>query len=315
MLTFKATVTDAGKRADVSVAKKLPEFTRSSLSGLFDKHLVLINGKSAKASYKLHVGDKLEVETDLLTAQPEKIELPVIYEDDNVIVINKPAGVLTHSKGALNTEATVASWLREYVLKNTPKEALDYGLWTMDSRQSRAGIVHRLDRATSGVIITAKDEKTQKWLQKQFSTRKVKKTYLAIVEGVPEPQQAIIDAPIERNLKKPQTFRVGSTGREAQTEYRVIKVLDLSRTLALVELKPLTGRTHQLRVHLKYIGHPIVGDRVYGRAGSPVKISTNFQAGKHLYLHAKSLELTLPGGNRQTFKAPEPDYFIELAKP
>ena len=300
MRNLKATKIDAGKRVDIFVAKKLPGFSRSSLSGLFEKQLVEVNDQSVKASYKLRAGDRLKVDTSLLTARPAKIILPILYEDDEVIVINKPAGVLTHAKGALNTEATVASFIE---LKIADKNL----------KGNRAGIVHRLDRGTSGVIIAAKNEKTLKWLQKQFSTRKVKKTYLAIVEGVPELQAAIIDAPIERNPKRPQTFRVSSDGRPAQTKYTLLKTFSmparrslgeggLSNFYSLLELQLLTGRTHQLRVHLKYIGHPIVGDRVYG------------QAGKHLYLHAKSLEVTLPNGKRTVFEAPEPDYFSELVK-
>ena len=295
MSKFVVTKNEAGKRADVFVAMKLPEFTRSSLSGLFEKNLVLINGAVAKASHKLKDGDKLEVDTSLLTARPADIELPIVYEDDDVIVINKPAGVLTHSKGLLNTEATVASFIR-------PK------LVGADTTNNRAGIVHRLDRATSGVIITAKNDKALKWLQKQFSTRKTDKTYLAVVEGVPSPEKAIIDAPIERNPKKPQTFHVGVGGRPSQTRYKVLRKLNPSTTLragrsySLLELRPLTGRTHQLRVHLKYIGHPIVGDRVYGHDG------------ENMYLHAKSLEVTLPGGKRVKFEAPEPNFFNEFTK-
>lgn len=311
---FKVDKKNVSKRADVFIAEKFPEFTRSSLSGLFDKNLVLVNGKPAKASYKLRMNDELSVDTDLLTARPADIELPVIYEDDDVIVINKPAGILTHSKGALNTEATVASFIKPLL---TDKNLIG----------NRAGIVHRLDRATSGVIIAAKNEKTLKWLQKQFSSRKVKKTYLAIVEGVPDPDQAIIDAPIERNPKKPQTFRVGGSGRQAVTNYKLLKILNAfdsakphsaltmserskdrgvklvnksSSLYSLLELAPQTGRTHQLRVHLKYIGRPIVGDHIYGRDG------------ENMYLYAKSLEITLPGGHRKKFEAPEPKIFKDF---
>lgn len=270
------------------MAKKMPEFSRSSLSGLFDKQLVEANGKSIKASYKISSGDQIKIDTALLTAQPAKIKLPILYEDGDVIVINKPAGILTHAKGALNTEATVVSFIK--LILNDKKLT-----------GNRAGIVHRLDRATSGVIITAKNERALKWLQKQFSTRKTKKIYFAIVEGRPEPTEAIIDAPIERNPKKPQTFRVSGNGKPAQTKYKVLKTSD-SGGLSTLELQPLTGRTHQLRVHLKYIGHPIVGDRVYGRSG------------EYLLLHAKSLELTLPSGERKIFVAPEPEYLKEYVQ-
>ena len=293
MLRLKAKNSDKAKRVDVFIAENLPNYSRSSLSGLFNKELVMVNNQPVKPSYKLRESDKLEIDTSLLSARPETVDLPILYEDKNIIVINKPAGVLTHSKGALNTEASVASFIK-------PK------LNDKNSTSNRAGIVHRLDRATSGVIITAKNEVTMKWLQKQFSTRKVNKTYTAIVEGVPQLKAAIIDAPIERNPKKPQTFRVGSNGRSASTNYKVLKELNPSTTLragksySLLELKPETGRTHQLRVHLKHIGHPIIGDSVYGHAGD------------NMYLYAKSLEITLTGGRRYKFEAPEPKIFRDF---
>ncbi len=290
MLKLIAKEKDEAKRVDVFLAENLPDFSRSSLAGLFDKKLVMVNGHMVKPSYKLREKDKLKADISLLTAQPDNIKLPIIYEDDAVIVINKPAGVLTHSKGGLNTEATVASFI---------------GPMLNDENLigNRAGIVHRLDRATSGVIITAKNAKALKQLQKQFSTRKVSKIYLAIVDGVPSPQEAIIDAPIERNPKQPQTFRVGGSGKPSQTRYKVLKVLNKSTNLcSLLELNPQTGRTHQLRVHLKYIGHPVVGDRVYGHAGD------------NLYLHAKSLEITLPGVKKKKFEASEPKIFKDFCR-
>lgn len=272
------------------VAHKLPQFTRSSLSNLFTMQLVFVGGKPVKASYKIRKEDKLEVDVSLLTAHPANIELPIIYEDDDVIVINKPAGILTHSKGALNTEATVASFIKSKLNDKALKG-------------NRAGIVHRLDRMTSGVIITAKNGPALKYLQKQFSTRKVKKIYQAIVEGRLKFEEAVIDAPIERNPGKPQSFRVSNNGRAAITKYKVLKLLNppdklkAGKSYSLVELTPKTGRTHQLRVHLKYIGHPIVGDRVYGRDGD------------HLYLYAKLLELRLPSGRLEKFEAPQPKVF------
>jgi 23S rRNA pseudouridine1911/1915/1917 synthase len=165
---------------------------------------------------------------------------------------------------------------------------------------NRAGIVHRLDRATSGVMICAKTETALKQLQKQFSERKTKKTYIAIIAGRLANPEAIIDMPIERNPKQPQTFRVGRQGKPAITQYKTLKVSD---NYSLVELKPTTGRTHQLRVHLKHLGHPIVGDNLYG--GMPAD---------RLYLHALSLEITLPNRQRVTLKAPLPNAFSRVIK-
>jgi 23S rRNA pseudouridine1911/1915/1917 synthase len=219
-------------------------------------------------------------------AKPDfsKEKLPIIYEDDNLVVIDKPVGVLTHAKGALNTEFTVAEFAKKY--------------WP-DSSSNRTGIVHRLDRATSGVMIVAKNEETLKFLQKQFSERKTKKTYEAIVSGRPKEGAAQIDLPIARNPKKPAEFRVDAKGKSAVTLYKVLATNDKGESL--IELKPQTGRTHQLRVHMSYLGTPIKGDIVYGRAGG------------RMFLHAKSLEITIPGSpnQRKTFNAPTPPEFRE----
>lgn len=278
----------AGQRADIFVAEKYPEYSRSALRGLFDKSRININDKTGKPGYKLRLGDKVIVNTDMLRPTRKSIHLPVIYEDKDVVVMDKPAGVLTHSKGALNQEPTVASFLS--------RKISDKSL-----RGNRAGIVHRLDRATSGIIIGAKNQRAQKWLQKLFATRKVKKTYFAIVKGVIEPDEAIIEAPIARNSRKPHTFKVSASGKSARTEYKLLRTIEKDgRQYSLVELRPITGRTHQLRVHLAYIGHPVVGDTAYGSGG------------ENLYLHAGELELTLPGGEQRVFTAPLPKIFKEL---
>jgi 23S rRNA pseudouridine1911/1915/1917 synthase len=285
MQEYKAGPDDVGKRVDVYVAEKYPQFARSSLSMLFSNKLILHSGEVAKAGNRVRINDKISVDDSILFTKPEKIDLPVIYEDDDVVVIDKPAGVLSHSKGTLNLEGTVASFLGT---KITDKEL----------NGNRAGIVHRLDRATSGVMIGAKTQPSLKWLQKQFSTRKTKKRYLAIVEGWPEPESAIIDAPIERNSKRPQTFRVGAGGKIAKTEYKTIKkLIKNDKHYTYIELKPETGRTHQLRVHLAHINHPIVGDIIYG---SPNDC---------LFLHASSLELTLPSKERKVFEVALPKIF------
>jgi 23S rRNA pseudouridine1911/1915/1917 synthase len=285
MLEYQVKRADEGARLDILVANLYPEFTRSSMESLFDKGLVAINNSLAKPSYKVRSGDTVMIDETYLKQQPESIELPIIYEDKDVIVINKPAGILTHSKGAVNLEPTVASFIKDRI---TDK----------DMTGNRAGIVHRLDRGTSGVIVTAKNSSSQYWLQKQFSQRKVNKIYRAVVEGLPDPTQAMIDAPIGRNPKRPQTFKVVSGGKSAQTIYKVIKEFKKNgKNYSELELAPKTGRTHQLRVHLAYIGHPIVGDNLYGHDGRPI------------LLHAQSLELNLPNKQRRIFGAPLPKRF------
>lgn len=284
-MEFKAGKSSVGTRADIFITAKYPQFARSALKSLFELHNVQVNGKEAKPGYKLKYGDRVAVNADSLRYVPEQLDLPIIYEDSDVVVIDKPAGVLTHAKGALSLEPTVATFIRR---KITDKQLSG----------NRAGIVHRLDRSTSGVIVCARNQKALTWLQRQFSDRKVKKTYLAVVEGIPEEGEAIIDVPIGRNPKKPQTFKATSAGKPAQTRYKVLRSFNKhDKDYALIELMPTTGRTHQIRVHLAYIGHPIVGDRLYGHDDS------------RMLLHAQKLELNLPGGRKKVFSAPIPQEF------
>jgi 23S rRNA pseudouridine1911/1915/1917 synthase len=279
--------TARGERLDQYVVRQLPQLSRSVAARLIASGKVLVNSAAVlKPSYHRRSGDRIKI--DYTATEPTaipSIDLPVIYEDKQCVVIDKPVGVLTHSKGAFNPEATVATWL---------------GSRLAGMAGERAGIVHRLDRATSGVMICAKTPEALGWLQKQFSQRKVKKTYAAVIEGVPRQPEAIIDMPIERNPKKPQTFRVGSNGKAAVTRYKVLKTSGQS---SLVELRPTTGRTHQLRVHLKKLGHPIVGDTLYGS-----------RPAQRLFLHAKELELTLPDKQRRIFRVPMPPEFEEQLK-
>ncbi len=282
------TVISDKKRLDGELARRYPDTSRSTWQKYIKAGHVSINGKVVTSS-KQDVTD-----VDLIAInKPEatdfsKSELPIIYIDDNVIVINKPIGVLSHSKGAMNDEFTVASFFGRYS--------------TYNIETNRPGIVHRLDRDTSGVMIGARNLETATLLQKQFADRKTKKTYVAILDGVPKLDIANIDLPINRNPSKPSTFRVDSNGKSAVTKYEVLARDD---KYSLVKLQPQTGRTHQLRVHMGYLNTPILGDKVYG------------QPAKRLYLHAYSLEITIPSGSRQTFTAPVPsdfnDYFPNIS--
>ncbi|MGH7237767.1 MAG: RluA family pseudouridine synthase [Candidatus Saccharimonadales bacterium] len=277
------------QRLDQKVIELIPELSRAFAVRLISDKKVTVNGlPETKPGRKLKAGD--EVLVDYATSDLSKIpaiNLPVIYEDDDCLVIDKPAGILTHSKGAYNPEASVATFVSSKI---------------NDMRGNRAGIVHRLDRGTSGVIIVAKTPDSLKFLQRQFSTRKVKKTYVAVINGQIEPPAAIIDMPIERNPKSPQTFRVGAGGKSAKTTY---KTLEFNDNYSLLELTPETGRTHQLRVHLNQLGHPVVGDIFYGG-----------QAAERLMLHAKSLEISLPSGRRQVFSSAVPAEILDkMSKP
>lgn len=286
MQKFQITEANAHKRLDVAITEELTELTRSFVNKLCDKGKVRVNDKVQQASYKLKNGDMVEVDVDLdqLKVTPN-IELPILYEDDDVIVIDKPVDVLTHSKGAFNPEATVASFIKDKINFPATNEPND-----------RGGIVHRLDRATSGVIITARHPGALKWLQKQFSSRKAKKTYLAVIEGTLQPKEAIIDMPIARNPKHPKTFYVSPGGKPALTHYRVKETYQNEHSL--IELKPETGRTHQLRVHLAYLGHPIIGDTLYKGADC-----------RRMLLHAHKLEIVLPNKQKHEFVAEVPKDF------
>lgn len=276
-------VSDASpvERLDQYVVRQLPDVSRAFAAKLIERGEVTVNGTPQKASYKVREKDTIVINyhKDDRETIPE-ISLRVLYEDKDCVVIEKPRGVLSHSKGAFNPEATVGTWLSSRVKGMTG---------------DRAGIVHRLDRATSGVMICAKHPEALSWLQKQFSQRRVKKTYVAVIKGTLHPEAAIIDMPIERNPKKPQTFRVGSNGKSAVTEYKTVQT---GNKYSLVELKPQTGRTHQLRVHLHHVGHPILGDEFYGGGHAD-----------RLFLHAEKLEITLMNRERKVFETPVPVAF------
>lgn len=272
-------------RADQVLANQYPLFSRAALSKLFEKGLVTHKGKALKPGARILSDVVLDADLSSLQVSDATIDLPILYEDDNILVINKPAGILAHTQGAFNPEATVATFLRKHVTELTGE---------------RAGIVHRLDRPTSGVMVCAKNPKAMSFLQKQFADRTVEKTYTAIIEGHLRQDEALVDMPIERNPKAPATFRVGPNGKPATTHYKVIK---RNEHASLLELKPKTGRTHQLRVHLHQLGHPIIGDPLYGKGAY----------GDRLYLHAHRLQFIVPETNeRKTFTAPLPPEFNEF---
>jgi len=281
---FKLGTSMKNKRLDVYVSEQLPLSRAFSAKLIADGKITVNGGIVLKPGHKLHLDDHVVIDYDVsqLDNIPD-IDLPILFENNDVLVVTKPAGVLTHAAGDFNAEASVATFMRSHLAD--------------DLTGARAGIVHRLDRPTSGVLIGAKNARTLSFLQKQFADRSVQKTYIAIVQGHLPQKEAVIDMPIDRNPKAPATFRVGVNGKAARTRY---KVLQENKHASLVELKPETGRTHQLRVHLAHIGHPIVGDPLYG-------------GGKHgdrLYLHAASLRITLPHeAEPRTFAAPQPPEF------
>lgn len=286
-MTYEFEVTEAGERIDVYLGRVAPEQSRSFWQKQLERGAVCVNGVAVKSKQKVVSGDTISIEVpDAPDFSGEAI--PVIYEDADIVVLNKPAGMLTHAKGPVSDEFTVADFVRPQTT-----DGID---------TNRPGIVHRLDRGTSGVIAAARTPEAKRWLQKQFATRKVKKTYIALVKGHPKEVAATLQLPIERNPKKPQTFRVGGNGKAAETAYETMQVF---KGYTLLKLMPHTGRTHQLRVHMAYLNCPIVGDEFYGKAEPALG---------RMFLHAASLELTTPARERKVFEAPLPQELQDFLK-
>ena len=272
------------QRLDVHLSTDFdPSISRSLWQKYIKAGYVSVNQRVVTTP-KFEVDETDEIAINLPEQEQTSAELPILYEDDDVIVVNKPSGLLTHAKGGLSTEPTVAEIIR-------PKTSFA-------SDTDRPGIVHRLDRDTSGILIIAKNPDAAAHLQKQFAQRTTRKTYLAVTDGVPKLAAAKIDLPIGRNPSAPSTFRIDPNGKPAQTTYRVLTATD---NQALIELKPTTGRTHQLRVHMAYLNTPILDDRVYGKPNA-----------SRLMLHAQKLEITLPSGERKIFEAATPEEFKQL---
>jgi 23S rRNA pseudouridine1911/1915/1917 synthase len=275
-----------GERLDVAVAR-LCEVTRAQARRLIDDGEVLVDGRAPpKAGIKLTGGELLRVRVpppQPAEPLPEAIPLSIVYEDAHLIVVDKPAGMPVHP-GPGHSGHTLVNAL----LAHCPDLPGIGGV-------QRPGIVHRLDKDTSGLIVAAKDEKTHAGLTRQLSERRMHKTYLALVEGRLEPPEALIDAPIGRDPGHRQRMAIlpEGRGREAQTRYKVREYLD---GYTYVEASPITGRTHQIRVHLASLDHPIVGDVVYGKPSKLVE---------RQFLHAWRLAFRHPvSGEEMSFEAP-----------
>jgi 23S rRNA pseudouridine1911/1915/1917 synthase len=281
-------------RLDRYVSEVMCIFSRSQIKA---RNLTAqINGKDVKLSRPVKQGDVLElfweeVPPENITAQD--IPLDIIYEDKRCVVVNKPQGMVVHP-GAGNRQNTLAN----AILFRMGRGA--------ESCNLRPGIVHRLDKDTSGVIIAAYDDEAHEFLSRQFKSREVRKTYIAIVCGVPKEKTGRIETFIARDPKDRKKFAVAAVGKAALTFYKVIKTFG---NYALVLLRPRTGRTHQLRVHMKFLGCPILGDPIYGHGAASGSGDKNYPNAA-LMLHAKSLEITLPGETQpRVFSAPVPERF------
>lgn len=290
----RLTLDAPGERLDRALVAAMPDVSRNQLQRLIREGQVLVDGEPAKARRRLEGGESVQVQLPPpleTTIVPESIPLDIRYEDDDLLLVNKPAGMVVHP-----STGHYSGTLVNAVLAHCP-DVLDVG------GELRPGIVHRLDRDTSGLIVVAKNDRALNYMQAQFKARTVQKRYLALVEGQVQPPAALIDAPIGRDpsqRKKMAVITVRSQkfhARSAQTTYETVTSYD-DFTLLSCELH--TGRTHQIRVHLKYIGHPIVGDRAYGRRRPRLPISRQF-------LHAEMIGFKRPSDDAElTFHAELP---------
>ncbi len=290
--------TEGGQRLDKYIAQRIPELSRSLVQRLISEGRVTVHGRMVKASHKVETGDAIVLclpPPEPLEVRPEAIPLDIVYEDADLLVVNKPAGMVVHPACGHRTGTLINA-----VLAHCPEMA---GM----EDTLRAGIVHRLDKETSGLIIVAKNEAARQHLQQQFQRREVKKIYLALLEGHLEPAQGLIEAPIgrdPRHRKRMAVMKEERGGRKARTAYRVVEYLTLPagkmpHLYTLVEAQPVTGRTHQVRVHFAFIGHPLVGDSVYGFRKQPLKAGGDGlpPLGRQ-FLHAQLLGFHLPRSNR-----------------
>jgi 23S rRNA pseudouridine1911/1915/1917 synthase len=254
MPEFFAAASDQGERLDRFLARRLPERSRASLQQLIEQGLVLVDGRPTKPGYRVRAGERVAVTLPPprpADVQPEAIPLTILYEDAHLLVVDKPAGMVVHPGPGRATGTLVNA-----LLAHCPRLSGIGGV-------ERPGIVHRLDKDTSGAIVVAKDEPTHRGLARQFAERQVKKLYLAIVRGAVRDAAGVIDAAVGRHPVYRQKMSTHTrAGRAAVTEFRVVERFAHH---TLVELRPRTGRTHQLRVHMAAVGHPLLGDPTYGR--------------------------------------------------
>lgn len=283
-----------GLRLDQFVAQVVPELSRTEVQRLIKAGHIRVNGWPAKPAYHVAIGDRVEVVIPTpppRTVEPESIPIRVLYEDADLVAVDKPAGMVVHPAYG-NTSGTLVN----AALARWPQMRRVTG-------EERAGVVHRLDKDTSGVIVLAKTSAALKSLQEQFKARTVYKRYLALVDGIPSSSAGLISAAIGRDPRQRKRMAVTRDGRPAETRYHLIEDY---KTHALLAVEPLTGRTHQIRVHLAWLGYPIAGDRLYGRRRQLLDLPRPF-------LHAAELHVDSPTtGARLHFVSPLPPELEEV---
>lgn len=288
---------EQNKRLDIYIAEEKGELSRTTIKRLLENGDILINGRMQKASYKPEAGDKIQinmpevVETKLIA---QDIPVPIVYEDKDIVVVNKPKGMVVHPANG-NPDNTLVNAILAIC-----KDSLS-GI----GGEIRPGIVHRLDKDTSGLLIIAKNDIAHINMSKQIQDRKVTKKYIALVRGIVPENEATIDMPIARSQKDRKKMAVDKKGKEAITHFKVLARYD---KYTLLEIKIDTGRTHQIRVHMSYIGHPVIGDEVYSNGKNEFGV-------KGQMLHAKYLKFKQPvTGEELELEAPLPEYFENILK-
>lgn len=297
-MNIKVNEENVGKRIDSFIPMVQEDISRSMVQKLIEQKNIKVNGKETKHSYKLKLNDEIEIfvpEAKEINLKAQDIPLNVIYEDNDIIVINKPKGMVVHPANG-NPDGTLVN-----AVMNKCKDSLS-GI----GGEIRPGIVHRLDKDTSGAIIVAKNDKAHIALSEQLKNHEVKKTYLALVRGIIKENEATINMPIARSKKDRKKMDVDKDGKEAITHFKVLGRYKNKYTLLQINLE--TGRTHQIRVHLSHIGYPIIGDEVYSNGKNEWNVSGQC-------LHAWKLEFIHPiTGKKISLEAEIPEYLENIIK-
>lgn len=285
------------ERIDKYIAKCLPDLSRVMVQKLIEEKQILVNEKSVKTSYTVQKGDKITItipEAKETTLKPQDIPLDIVYEDDDILVVNKAKGMVVHP-AAGNPEGTLVNAVMAHCKGNLS------GI----GGELRPGIVHRLDKDTSGLLIVAKNDKAHSQMSKQIQDREVKKIYIALVRGIISENEATINMPIGRSMQDRKKMAVTKKGKEAITHFQVLERFD---KYTLLKVKIDTGRTHQIRVHMAEIGHPVVGDMLYSNGKNEFGVEGQM-------LHATSLDFKHPVTQKPLhLEAPLPEYFEEVLK-
>ncbi|SEF68284.1 ribosomal large subunit pseudouridine synthase D [Caloramator fervidus] len=292
--TFVVEDINVGKRIDVYLSEIIEDMSRSRIQKLIEEEKIKVNGNVTKSNYKIKANDEITVEIPdpvKLEIVAEDIEIEILYEDDDIVVVNKPQGMVVHPAAGNYTGTLVNALLKKCKTLSSINGVI------------RPGIVHRIDKDTSGVLVVAKNDYAHQHLAEQIKEHTVKRIYIALTEGVIKQDMGTIDKPIGRHPVHRKKMAIVENGKRAVTHF---KVLERFKENTLVEARLETGRTHQIRVHMASIGHPLVGDPVYGYKKQKFKL--NGQA-----LHAKVLGFIHPRtGKYMEFSSPLPDYFEEL---